>query len=204
MFIPGFFGDICETGLFLELPDRLLPVVRHGCPAFPIHPNPIHIIDARQFPQLRDEQLVGIGAEPARGVGIDLPIRIQHRPGRVLCDGLRIPHPGIVHVKGHAVPCGHIPPHPQWIPHEPRGRVSHPGRVAAETGMTLAIDLQVVRVHLIDHALDHFGGRVLPDLGAILPGVKIKVDPQKAVGPARALRVGSGFRRLGDEPGSQQ
>jgi hypothetical protein len=70
--------------------------------------------------------------------------------------------------------------------------------------MTLAIDLEVVRVHLIDHALDHFGRRILPDLGAILPGVEIKVDPEETVGPAGPLRVGSGFRRLGDEPGSQQ
>jgi hypothetical protein len=54
--------------------------------------------------------------------------------------------------------------------------------------MALAINLDIVGLHLLDDRADHRARRALAHVGAVWPGVEIEMNAQKRCGPWQALR----------------
>ena len=61
--------------------------------------------------------------------------------------------------------------------------------------MPLAVDLDVVRMDLVDDVLDHLARGVLADRVAVGSGVEIEVDPQEALRPSETFGEGR-LRRI--------
>ena len=94
-----------------------------------------------------------------------------------------------MHVQGHVVLGGDLPPYGQLILREAGHRVSHRGGVAGKTGVSLAVALQVVGLYHLDDPLDHLGRHMLTDLRAVFPGVKIEVYAEETVASPQSTHL---------------
>jgi hypothetical protein len=97
-----------------------------------------------------------------------------------------------MHVERHPAFRGDLAPDAQRIADEAGSRVADFRRVARKAGVSLAINLDVVRPHLVEDRRYHFRRRVFSDLRAIGAGVEIEVNAEEALGALQTPgRVGS-------------
>jgi hypothetical protein len=76
---------------------------------------------------------------------------------------------------------GDLPPDPQRIADKARRGGAHPGGIARESGMPLAVDLHVVGPHGLEQPLDALAGGAFAHLLAVGAGVKVEVHAQEAL-----------------------
>ena len=114
-------------------------------------------------------------------------------------DGFVVPNARIMHVQSHTFFSRDLTPDSQRILHETRCGIPHLRRIARAAGMSLAVTLNVIRLYLVDNIFDHLTIDLLSDVFAVIAGVKIKMDPQKALGPLQSWRtVSLSARRYGN------
>ena len=102
-----------------------------------------------------------------------------------------VPDARIVHEQGDPPLSCHVAPDSQRIADEAGGRVAHLGRIARITAMPFAVDLDVVRLDLVDHQFDHLRRCPRPHAVAIVARVEVEMDAEKGIGPLHPRRIGS-------------
>src|SRR5208282_4864889 len=85
------------------------------------------------------------------------------------------------------------PPERQRVADESRRSVADVRRIAREPRMSLAVNLEVIGMHLIDDGLDHRPRRVLADRLAVGSGMEVEVNAEEALGPSEPPGTGRSY-----------
>ena len=130
---------------------------------------------------MRDQQLIHIRTEGGCRPAVRLARFGYTRPLRMLIHRRIIQDARIVHEQGHAPFGSHLSPDLERVPDKSRRGMTHLGGITRNARVPFAVDLQIIRVHLVHNGLNHGAGGVFAHLGAIQSRMKIKMNPEKTI-----------------------
>ncbi len=191
VFILRSHGDLFDASLLGERPPGLFAIIDNGGPALTIDPHAVDAIVECQLEKLWNQQLIDVRAKYRRFLPIGCAVWMDNSPLRMVLDRLAVPDSRIVHVERHTASCGNLAPDLERVPHEAAGLVSHFRRIAGVSGVPLAVNLDVVRLHHVEDLVDHFRSRVLTDVVIVGLGMEVEMKPQEAVSPLQSRWISS-------------
>ena len=176
-----------HSGLFLEQPDGLFAVIDAGSPALAVHPDTVDPILAGKFLELGNQQFVHIRPEYGCDGLAGIPVPVLDRPVGMEFHSPGIPDSGIMQIEGYASLRRNLPPDRKRIPHDVRNRIPDFGRIAGITGVSLAVNLDIVGMDHVQDRPDHFRSGVGTHSRAEGIGMEIKMDSEETLVAAESL-----------------